>query len=176
MSQSGMPALVSSTVSAISSGVSAVAVGEVRRSLRELIAAGPAAGMGTNAGDRWPSLLGRLVSAEQVIAALEAAGYIDQRRRDLPGEVTLAAVLNCCLYSGEGYDAVLARTFAQRPARVPAAPVPTGQAFSSARTRLSEAPLRELFGQAAAMEPKAGAGIPGAYAFGLVVTAIDGTT
>ncbi|WP_372500205.1 transposase domain-containing protein [Sphaerisporangium perillae] len=45
-------------------------------------------------------MLGRLVSAEQVIAALEAAGYVDQRRRDLPGEVTLAAVLNCCLYSG----------------------------------------------------------------------------
>lgn len=112
MSQSGMSASSSSTSPGLE--VSGAAPADepdpaVVEWLRRLVMAGPG---GPEQGS--PARLGlfgqAIVSPEQIAQALRAAGHVDRRRRDLPGEVTMVAVLNLALYSGEGYDAVLART------------------------------------------------------------------
>jgi Insertion element 4 transposase N-terminal len=79
------------------------------------------------------------------------------------------------LYGGQGYDTVLARVVPQIPgALAPGAPVPTGSALSQARARLAASgePMRELFEQTARTTEPATAGCS---AFGLVLTAFDGT-
>jgi hypothetical protein len=78
-------------------------------------------------------------------------------------------------YGGQGYDTVLARVVPQIPgALAPGAPVPTGSALSQARARLAASgePMRELFEQTARTTEPATAGCS---AFGLVLTAFDGT-
>jgi hypothetical protein len=109
--QSAMSTLGSSTPSDdLDDGLGAEA-GDL---LRELVVAGPASGLRVSPALR-AGLLGRIVDTDAIAAALEGAGHVDARRRDLPGEVTAVAVLNLCLYSGEGYDTVLKRTFGQLP-------------------------------------------------------------
>ena len=71
--------------------------------LRELVVAGPVSDLQVSPVLR-AGLPGRIVDAEAIMTALERAGHVDQRRRDLPGEATTMTVLNLCLYSGEGYD------------------------------------------------------------------------
>src|SRR6266540_26147 len=89
-----------------------------------------------------------------------------------PGVVVVAAVLGLCLFRRENYDLVLARVLAGSPRRVIDGGPPTGQALSTARTRLAPQAMRTVFEQAAACMPAAG---PGSYAFGLLLTAFDGT-
>src|SRR6266568_621293 len=96
-------------------------------------------------------------------AALASEGHVDARRRMLTGEVTVAAVLGLCLFSGEGYDSVLARVV---PAVAPGAAVPTASALSQARTRLSGQPLKALF-EATAGKQVTEAPTPGSTALGL---------
>jgi hypothetical protein len=138
---------------------------------REAVLAGPASGV--KAG---PALDGgflrRLAGPDALAAAVARAGHVDRRRRDLPGVATVEAVLGLCLFSGEGYDSVLARVFADAP---------TGPALSQARARLKGEPLRELF-EITAAGPARGAGeqgeggpAPGSTAFGLTLSAFDGT-
>jgi hypothetical protein len=79
-------------------------------------------------------------------------------------------VLGLCLFSGEGYDSVLSRVV---PALAPGAQVPTASALSQARARLAGQPVRALFEAAAGRRPAAA--VPGAEAFGLELTAVDGT-
>jgi hypothetical protein len=113
------------------------------------------------------------VADEAVITAgLTAAGHIDRRRRVLTGLVTVAAVLGLCLFRRESYDLVLARVLPGSPRQVMDGGPPTGQALSTARTRLAPESMRKVFEQAAAVMPPAGAG---SSAFGLLLTAFDGT-
>jgi len=136
--------------------------------LREAVLGGPGAAVasGLRAG-----VLGWLAGGEAVRAALAREGHVDARRRVLTGEVTVAAVLGLCLFSGEGYDSVLARVV---PAVAPGAAVPTASALSQARARLSGQPLKALF-EATADRQATEAPALGCTAFGLELTAFDGT-
>src|SRR6266536_3345057 len=95
--------------------------------LRDAVLGGPGAAV---AGGLRAGVLGWLAGGEAVRAALASEGHVDARRRVLTGEVTVAAVLGLCLFSGEGYDSVLARVV---PAVAPGAAVPTASALSQAR-------------------------------------------
>jgi hypothetical protein len=138
---------------------------DARALLRKAVLAGPASGVKVG-----PALGGgflrRLAGAEAVSEALARAGHADARRRELTGEATVDAVLGLCLFSGEGYDSVLARVFPDPP---------TASALSQARARLAGEPLRELFELVA--DPVSGEGepVPGSTAFGLRLSAFDGT-
>ena len=117
--------------------------------MREAVLAGP--GMPSGLDERARSwLLDRLVGAEAVPAALAAGGHVDVRRRALPGDVTTKVVLGLGLFSGEGYDSVLAKVY---PAVAPpalAGVVPSGPALSQARSRVDEKVFQALFRATAA--------------------------
>jgi transposase IS4-like protein/DDE family transposase len=154
----------------------AVGLEEERRGrLRDVALAGPAAGLESPLGmSERAGVFQRLAGAGDIEHALAEVGHVDQRVRALPGSVTAAVVLGLALYSGEGYAGVLAKTFGQLAGgtRLPGE-VPTANALSKARVRLDEAPLRALFQASAAAGPAPGAG---SFAFGLELTAFDGTT
>jgi hypothetical protein len=159
-------------------GLTAWSVGlgseEGRALLRRAALAGPASGRTVLDVEGRSRLLAGLVDPAGVRAALTGAGYVDRRRRVLTGEVTVHAVLGLCLFSGEGYDAVLGRTMPLLGGAASlAGPVPTGAALSRARVRVGEDPVRRLFEADAGGGP--GPGI-GGCAFGLLLTAFDGTT
>jgi hypothetical protein len=145
-----------------------------RALLREAALAGPASGRVPLDIEGRSGLLSGLVDSAAVGAALAAAGYADRRRRALTGQATVHVVLSLCLFSGEGYDSVLERTWPLLGgvAAVGGA-VPSGAALSGARARVGEEPLRHLFEAHAAAGPAPGTG---SVAFGLEVTAFDGTT
>jgi len=149
--------------------------------LREAVLAGLG---GSVAGGLRESVWQVLAEPAAVRAALAGEGHADARRRVLTGEVTVATVLGLCLFSGEGAASVLSRVV---PALAPGAAVPTASALSQARARLKGQPTKALFeataGQQAATPAPAGgpaaaggqAVIAGATAFGLELTAFDGT-
>src|SRR6266704_840712 len=142
--------------------------------LREAVLAGPARGVSLDGGVG-SSVLGCLADGAVVESAVARAGHVDRRRRVLTGEVTVQVILGLCLFVGEGYDSVLARVLPRLPGVLaPGGPVPTGSALSQARTRLvgHGEPMRELFEATAAVAEPATAG---STAFGLVLTAFDGT-
>lgn len=143
--------------------------------LRDAAAAGPAGagGFAWGPGER-EGLLAELVSGRELAAALARAGHTDQRTRALPGCATLAMVLALALYSGEGYDSVLAKTMPHlRAGTQPPGSVPTGAALSQARERLGERPVRELFtALATTTSPRTG---PGTHFHGMAMTGFDGT-
>jgi len=116
--------------------------------LRDAVLAGP--GPGVVDGLR-ESVRRVLADSQAVRVALAGEGHVDARRRVLTGEVTATAVLGLCLFSGEGYDSVLARV---APATAPGAAVPSGSALPQARARLIGQPLKALF-QATAGTPVA---------------------
>jgi hypothetical protein len=147
---------------------------EERTWLREAALAGPASGRLPLDVEGRSRLLSHLVDPGAVAAALAGAGHVDRRRRVLTGEVTVQVVLGLCLFSGEGYDSVLARLvpLLGGAAAVGGAP-PGASALSQARGRLKEEPVRLLFEASAAAPPAPGIG---SYAFGLLLTAFDGTT
>jgi hypothetical protein len=147
---------------------------EGRVLLREAALAGPASGRAVLDVEGRSRLLTRLVDPAAVRASLAAAGHADRRRRVLTGEATVHVVLGLCLFSGEGYDTVLGRTVPLLGgAAAMAGRVPTGAALSRARARVGEEPVRQLFEAGADAGPVPGAG---SFAFGLVLTAFDGTT
>jgi hypothetical protein len=117
-------------------------------------------------------VLTAVADVEVITAGLTAAGHTDRRRRVLTGLVTVAAVLGLCLFRRESYDLVLARVLPGSPRQAMDGGPPTGQALSTARTRLAPHTMREVFKQAAAVMPVAGVG---SSAFGLLLTAFDGT-
>ncbi len=145
--------------------------GDDESRLRRTVIAGP--GGSVEVGD---TMLGGVLTAvadEAVITAgLADAGHTDRRCRVLTGLVTVTAVLGLCLFRRESYDLVLARVLPVTPAQVLDGGPPTGQALSSARARLDPSSMRAVFEHAAAVMPPAGAG---SYAFGLLLTAFDGT-
>jgi hypothetical protein len=147
---------------------------EERTWLREAALAGPASGRLPLDVEGRSRLLSHLVDPGAVAAALAGAGHVDRRRRVLTGEATVQVVLGLCLFSGEGYDSVLARLvpLLGGVAAMGAAP-PGASALSQARGRLKEEPVRLLFEAGAAAPPAPGIG---SFAFGLLLTAFDGTT
>jgi len=89
----------------------------------------------------------------------------------LTGAVTAMIVLGLCLFRWESVAVVTARVTEAIP-RVRVEGTPSGSAVSKARARVPAAVWERLFVAAAAQVPPAGAE---SYAFGLLVTAIDGT-
>ncbi len=113
--------------------------------------------------------------ASGTIGRAAAAGHRCRLDRALGAAMTLLCVITCCLFTGQGYDLVLARAFRMPGARVrPGTPVPTGPALSQARARLGEGPARRAFEIDAARGdvPLAAGGT----AFGLELVIFDGTT
>lgn len=108
---------------------------------------------------------------DAVTAGLTAAGHVDRRRRVLTGMATVATILGLCLFRREGYDLVIDRTLAAVP-RVRVEGNPCGAALSKARVRLADDAMRLVFEHTAAAMP---APCPECFAFGLLVTAFDGT-
>jgi hypothetical protein len=143
--------------------------------LREVVLAGPGAGVDAAVG---VEPLAVVATPEGVQAALAAAGHADARRMDLNGEVTTVLVLGLCLFSGEGYEGVLARLWPLLGAFNPAlalrgGPV-TAAALSQARGRLPAGVVREVFEAGARADPTPDE-TPGLRVFGMVATATDGT-
>lgn len=107
--------------------------------------------------------------------AVRAAGVAQRRRRLLPAVAVVVFVLGCCLFSGEGYGEV-ARKLAGWLAPL-AGPggwaVPGTGALARARRRAGPRPLKLLF--AALAGPLAGPATPGAFGFGRLLVALDGT-
>ena len=177
MPQSAMSAIAPSTRAVAPDGPDAPAA---RALLREAVLAGPASGVDIGAAVGG-GFLRRLVGGDVVEEALARAGHADRRRRVLPGPATVEAVLGLCVFSGQGYDSVLARVFPDPP---------TASALSQARDRLEGDPLQELFDLTAEAacsgyedeqekEDKDDGGgrepAPGSTAFGFWLSAFDGT-
>lgn len=142
----------------------------VSQQLRRAVLAGP--GGVVDAGERSQlAALALLTEPAQMWAWLAGCGHVDQRKRVLTGAATMLVVLGLCLFRREGYDLVLARMAAAVPAMFLDGP-PSGAALSQARVRLGESPMRQLFTDTAAAELP---DTPGAAAFGLVLSAFDGT-
>jgi hypothetical protein len=140
--------------------------------LREAVLAGPGGVVQVEpaaAGGVWALL----ADPGQIAAGLCAVGHVDRRQRALPGTVTVLAVLALCLFRRENYDLVLGRVFASTSMVRAVDVVPSGQALSQARTRLTGEPLQALFTQTAAAVPAAP--VAGTHLFDLLLCAFDGT-
>src|SRR6266508_1770774 len=153
--------VVESAMSRVGSGTAGAGLladrGDAESRLRRTVAAGP--GGAVEVGDTVLGGVLRSVADEVVITAgLAVAGHVDRRSRVLTGVVVVAAVLGLCLFRRENYDLVLARVLAGSPRRVIDGGPPTGQALSTARTRLAPQAMRTVFEQAAACMPPAGPG------------------
>ena len=110
-----------------------------------------------------------------IAEAVAAAGAGEKRQRLLPAVAAVVFTLGCALFCGEGYGEV-ARKLAGWLAPL-AGPggwhLPGTGALARARRRAGPGPLRELFTRLAG--PLAGPGTPGAFAFGRLLAALDGT-
>ena len=112
--------------------------------------------------------------ASGTIARAAAAGHRCRLDRALTAAMTLLCVITCCLFTGQGYDLVLARAFRMPGIRVrPGTPVPTGPALSQARERLGEEPARRAFEIDAA---RGDVPLAGGTVLGLELVIFDGTT
>jgi hypothetical protein len=120
-------------------------------------------------------VLTRLFDRDLVDEVIAETGRRQQRSRLLPARVMVYYVLALCLFFQDGYEEVMRKlvsglrflgTFRGDWQ------VPTKGAISQARTRLGEAPLRELFERVA--QPVAEPGTKGAWYHGWRVMAIDG--
>ena len=131
----------------------------------------------------WEDLLGEL-RREGLIAELLADGVIatavaqaehgHKLDRALTAEVTVMCVLAGALFPDQGYDLVLARTFAMPGLPVkPGTRTPSGPALSKARVLLGEQVMRRIFEIDAV---RAGADLGTLTWHQMEVTAIDGTT
>lgn len=132
----------------------------------------------------WEDLLGELRRAG-LIADLLADGVIAKAAaqaehghkldRALTAEVTAMCVIVGALFPDQGYDLILARTFAMPGLPVkPGTVTPSGPALSKARVLLGEQVMRRIF-EIDAVRADAELGIGAAW-HEMEVTAIDGTT
>ena len=132
----------------------------------------------------WEDLLGELrragliaeLLADGVIAkAVTEAEHGHKLNRALTAEVTAMAVLVGALFPDQGYDLILARTFAMPGLPVkPGTVTPSGPALSKARVLLGEQVMQRIF-ETDAARTDAELGISAAW-HGMETTAIDGTT
>jgi hypothetical protein len=169
-------AMVLPRVSAVPAGQGGgIAPGGAEEGLLSQVAAGPGF---------WQDLLGELrregliaeLLADGVIAAAAArAEHGHKLDRALTAEVTAMCVITGALFPGQGYDMILARTFAMPGVPVrPGTVTPSGPALSKARALLGEQVMRKIFELDAArddVEPGTGAAW-----HGMETTGIDGTT
>jgi hypothetical protein len=124
---------------------------------------------------RRDGLIGELLASGTIGQAAAEGGHGHRLERALTAEMTLLCLAAGALFPGQGYDLILARAFSMPGTRVrPGTPVPTGPAFSQARNRLGEQPMRRAFELDAARDdvPLAAGGT----AFGLELVIFDGTT
>jgi hypothetical protein len=118
------------------------------------------------------------ITPELVEEVIGLAGCREKRCRLLPAVAVVYFVLGLCLFSGAdssgppGYRAVM-RWLAGGVRQLHGLPLPTSSALTRARQRLGSKPLELLFDRRRG--PLAGPGTPGAFAFGLRLTAWDGT-
>ncbi len=117
-------------------------------------------------------VLAQMADEMTITTSLATAGHTDKRRRVLTGLVTVTAILGLCLFRRDSYNLVIARVLPTSPRQILDGGPPTGQALSTARTRLPPTGMQAVFTRTAAAVPAAG---PGSHAFGLLVTAFDGT-
>lgn len=120
-------------------------------------------------------VLTRLFHRDLVDEVLAQTGHREQRSRLLPARVVVYYVLALCLFYEDAYEEVMRKLVngliflgSWRDEWH----VPTTSALSQARTRLGEAPLRELFTRVAG--PMAQPGTRGAWFHGWRVMAVDG--
>jgi len=122
-----------------------------------------------------PGLLEELLADGVITRALREAPPGHKYDRVLTAKITVVCVLVACLFSGAGYDAMLATAFGLPGLRSgPRADIPSGSAFSQARKLIGEQVMQRLFDLDAAVAD-ADLGIDLLWK-GLEVTAIDGTT
>ena len=129
----------------------------------------------------YPAGLGVLsceISPGLVDEVIELAGCRERRRRLLPAQAVVYFVLGLCLFSGAdsaappGYRSVM-RWLTNGVRHLHGLVLPTSPALTRARQRLGAKPLELLFDLRRGV--LAGAGTPGAFAFGLRLVAWDGT-
>ncbi|MDG4827811.1 IS4 family transposase [Solwaraspora sp. WMMD1047] len=127
------------------------------------------------AGAAWQHIglgvLSQSVPRELIDEAVAATGVTQRRVRLLPARVVVLFVLAMCLFSTDGYRQVWRLLVSGWPAL--ARITPTTSAFSQARQRLGEAPLRYLFERVAGARGEPG--MPGVFVAGRRVVAWDGT-
>ena len=124
---------------------------------------------------RRDGLVTELLAAGVIERAVAGGGHGCRLERALTAAMTLLCVITACLFTGQGYDLVLARVFRMPGTRVrPGTRTPTGPALSRARARLGEDTARRAFELDAARGdvPLAAGGT----AFGLELVIFDGTT
>lgn len=141
--------------------------------LRQVVLSGP--GVEVDAGLGVSALAG-VARAATLDSVLEQVEVVGGRRRSLTPPVVTALILGLCLFSGEGYAAVLRRLWpllgTVNRGLLLSGPV-SAVALSAARARLPVAVMRGIFEAAASRsgsEPGCGQRV-----FGLLVTAVDGT-
>lgn len=147
----------------------------------ERLAARVAAGPGLWEGEGWlaelrrDGLIGELLAGGVIERAAAGGGHGHRLDRALTAEMTMLCVVTSALFPGQGYDMILAKAFAMPGIMVrPGTPVPTGPAFSLARARLGEQPMKRAYElDAARGDVPQGAG---GTAFGLELVIFDGTT
>jgi Insertion element 4 transposase N-terminal len=124
---------------------------------------------------RRESLLEELLAGGAIAQALEEAPHRHAYDRTLTGKMTVTCVLVACLFPGAGYDTALAAAFGLPGLHLrPGTGVPSGPAFSKARTLLGEHVMRRL-SELDAARGDADLGIAQLWK-GLEITALDGTT
>lgn len=140
------------------------------RSLREVCAF---VHVSTEAG---LEMLASVLNPEQIAGFLRASGVVEARQRKLPMLLVVWLVIAMSLYADESQVDVLKELWrGPRFLRPGACPTPANKAALSARRQqLGLAPLVGLFYQVC--RPLATAQTLGAFAFGLRLMALDGTT
>ena len=120
-------------------------------------------------------VLTRIVGRDLVDEVLAETGRLEKRSRLLPARVVVYYVMALTMYYGDAYEEVMRRLIGGlQGLRLWRGhwQVPTTGAISQARTRLGEAPMKELFARVAV--PMAGRGAPVAWFYGWRVMAVDG--
>ncbi len=123
-------------------------------------------------------MLTEQISPSLVDEVVAETGRLERRCRLLPARTVVYFVLGLCLFSGAesagppGYRSVL-RSLTNGLRQVCEVRLPTSAALTRAGQRLGVEPLQALFGRVRG--PLAGAGTPGAFAFGLRILTWDGT-
>ncbi|MGH7735675.1 MAG: transposase domain-containing protein [Gemmatimonadales bacterium] len=124
---------------------------------------------------RRAGLIAELLADGAIAAAVAQAEHGHKLDRALTAEVTAMCVITGALFPGQGYDLVLARTFAMPGLPVkPGTVTPSGPALSKARALLGEQVMRRVF-EIDAARTDLDLGI-GATWHGMETTGLDGTT
>jgi hypothetical protein len=124
---------------------------------------------------RRAGLIAELLADGAIAAAVAQAEHGHKLDRALTAEVTAMCVITGALFPGQGYDLVLARTFAMPGLPVkPGTVTPSGPALSKARALLGEQVMRHIFElDAARTDLQLGIG---ATWHEMETTGMDGTT